>query len=299
MFDQSGRWFPLFELDERPIDYWSAMRKLAEQELKANGFSRQQRREQIKSLFKHGEPRAELQALIAQQDPSTYAAQLQRDYAIRPEYAEVLAKYALGRGTEAEFNDALINSLNDPHWMMIWFSKEHSISSPVAELVRKPGRELGQALRQLVEISLERISNLQEIEPDTNPVGPGGEVHNRWKNFKEELLFNVIRRLSAAMSVKLDAFELSDVQVHCPGLATGVRSFASSGWENVGGGRKELPNDSQSVDALHAFYAPYVTVFRADRFMAPHVSRQVQNYGTIVVPRLSQLVQVLDEQLGQ
>jgi hypothetical protein len=55
----------------------------------------------------------------------------------------------------------------------------------------------------------------------------------------------------------------------------------------------------QPVDALHALNAPYVHVFRADGYMSPHIQRQVQRHGTIVIPRLANLVEVLTKEVSR
>jgi hypothetical protein len=55
--------------------------------------------------------------------------------------------------------------------------------------------------------------------------------------------------------------------------------------QTTGAGSK--PSDF--ADALHAFYAPYVSIFRADNYMAPHIAKHVKQYGTRVVPKLRDL----------
>ena len=60
-----------------------------------------------------------------------------------------------------------------------------------------------------------------------------------------------------------------------------------------------MPSDSQAVDAMHAAYAPYVNVFRADRYMAPHIDKQVKQFGTRVVNKLEDVPAVLSELILQ
>jgi len=297
MFDPNGRWFPEILLDDDPQQYWERIRQIAEEEMRGMGLSRQQRRAQSRALVKNGKPRSALRVHLTQQEPGSLLAELLKKYPMRPEYAEVMERYALGRASEKDFSEALMNSLTDPRWMMKWFTTQHSISSPIANMVRKPGRELGQAMRSLAEVSRQWVTALRNADLDANPTGKHGLITSRWDKLVGQQLIAIIRRMASMTGIKLDEFEVGDVGTYCPGVSTGVRSMYSSLWENVGGGRKEEPSDSQPVDAMHAFYAPYVTVFRADRFMAPHIQRQVRNVGTIVVPRLSQLVGTLEKQL--
>ena len=297
MFDPYGRWFPELSTNEKPQEQWEGMRRRAEDDMKSMGLSRQERRAKARIFVKTGKPRPALIALLEQQDPNALAAELLKKYPMRPEYAEVMGRYALGRATEKDFSEALMDSLLDPRWMMMWFSTQHAMSSPIADIVRQPGRELGQLMRSLAGVSVRWVAALRDADIDADPTGKKGEIASRWQQMQEQQLIAITQRLITEKGVALGKYEASDVCIHCPGIAAGVGSLYSSVWANVAEGRKEEPSDSQSVDALHAFYAPYVKVFRADRFMAPHIQKQVMSAGTIVVPRLSQLVDTLEKQL--
>lgn len=298
MFDPQGRWFPEISVDESPQELWQKMSVLAEEEMGTMGMSRQQRRAKTRTLIKNGKPRPWLKAHLNRQDPKVYAAELLKQYPMRADYAEIMGRYALGRATEREFTDALMNSLSDPRWMMKWFTTQHAMSSPIAEMVRKPGRELGQAMRALASVSNQWAATLRDVGLDDDPTGKKGEIAFRWQEMEKRQLVDIAQRIATAKRVDLGRYVAADVETYCPGIAAGVKSLYSSVWANVGGGRKEEASDSQPVDALHAFYAPYVQIFRADRFMAPHIQKQVTNAGTIVVPRLSQLVNTLKKQLS-
>lgn len=207
-----------------------------------------------------------------------------------------MARYGLGLATEKDFTEALMGSLRDPRWMMKWFATNHAMSSPIAEIVRKPGRELGEYIRKLVEISIQRASALRENGLDSDPTRRFGEISCRWMEMQGRQLVTLVQNAASARNIILGAITPEDVDRYCPGISATVRALYSSAWENVAGSRKEEPSDSQPVDALHAMYAPYVRVFRADKFMAPHIQKQVNRYGTIVVPRLTQLVGVLESE---
>ena len=298
MLDPQGRWFPDISVDESPQGPWQKMGVLAEEEMSAMGMSRQQRRAKTRALIKNGKPRTWLKAHLDWQDPTVYAAELLKKYPMRADYAEIMGRYALGRATEKEFTDALMNSLSDPRWMMKWFTTQHAMSSPIAEMVRKPGRELGQAMRALASSSNQWAATMRDVGLDDDPTGKNGEIAFRWQEMEKRQLVDLAQRIATAKRVDLGHYVATDVETYCPGIAAGVKSLYSSVWANVGGGRKEEASDSQPVDALHALYAPYVQIFRADRFMAPHIQKQVTNAGTIVVPRLSQLVNTLKKQLS-
>jgi hypothetical protein len=203
------------------------------------------------------------------------------------------------RGNEEEFMAALLGSLRDPRWMMKWFTSNHALSSSVADVVRKPGRELGENLRRLAALSIEWAISLEESGSDRDPTGRRGEITRRWTEMQDGQLVSLIQRTAREPNSRLRTIIAADVDKHCPGLSTTIRSLYSSVWDNVAGGRKEEPSDSQPVNAMHAMYAPYVRVFRADRFIAPHIQKHVARHGTIVVPRLANLVQVLEIEIGR
>lgn len=294
MLDPHGRWFPEIPVTDRQNSRWDGVQEFAENELRTMGLSRQQRRAAVRKFVKDGEPRAAYKKHLNQQSPKDFAKKIIEQYPMRPDYAEVMSRYALGRASEIEFNEALMNSLSDPSWMMKWFTTEHAISSPISDVVRKPGRELGKLMRSLVDISKTWAGLLRDADGKNNPLAKNGQIEKQWQTTQDQQLLNIVQRIAGNEKLNLGNFSVADVDRFCPGLSAGVRSLYSSMWENVGGSRKESPSDSQPVDALHAFYAPYVKIFRADRFMAPHIEKQVRRHGTIVVPRLTQLLSVLE-----
>lgn len=299
ILDLRGNWFPEIPVTGTIETPWERVCQLAESEFSAMGLSRQQRRAQVRKLIKNGQPRGDFKNQIQLQDSSVLAVELAKQYPMKPEYAEMMARYFLGRANEEEFMAALLGSLRDPRWMMKWFTSNHALSSSVADLVRKPGRELGENLRRLAALSIQWASTLKESGSDRHPTGRRGEITRCWNEMQDGQLVTLIQRFARESNSNLETITAADVDNHCPGLSTTIRSLYSSVWENVAGGRKEEPSDSQPVDAMHAMYAPYVRVFRADRFMAPHIQKHVARHGTIVVPRLAHLVQVLKIEIGR
>ncbi len=181
--------------------------------------------------------------------------------------------------------------------MMKWFTNQHAMSSPIADLVRKPGRELGNLMRALADSSKRWAEFLESSGLNSNRTAKSGEIALQWQEMERRQLVAVTQKAAVAGGFHFVGDSAADVEIHCPGITAAIKSLYSSVWENVGGGRKEEPSDSQPVDAIHALYAPYVQVFRADRFMAPHIQKYVKGSGTIVVPKLTQLVKTLETQV--
>ncbi len=299
--DLSGEWFPSFPHPENPshtLSLWEEMQARADDELKSLGYSRLQRRTKLKKLFKHGQP---VPALAEQMKSSTrdrVIEELIRHYPMKPEHAGVLARYGLGLASEQEFDQALRASLRDPRFMMKWFATDHALASPIADMVRKPGQELGNILRTLSSEMKQWAEEFIATDDDLPlPTAKHGKITQQWREMEERTLVRLVTRMAEARLITVGAITAEDVDLYCPGLSTTVRSIYSSVWDNVGGSRKEQPSDSQPVDAMHAMYAPYVTVFRADSFMAPHIQRQVKRHGTIVEPKLHRLPSILADQL--
>jgi hypothetical protein len=292
-FDPNGQWFPEIppEEDEHPLEM---ARRRAEEDFASSGMSRQQRRAAARKLIKNGQLRGQLKDAVSQPHASSViSAELMQKYPMHPRYAETMGRYAIGRATHQEFHNALMASLADPKWIMKWFATTYELSHPISDLVRKPGRELGELLRKWVITASRWAEAISLAHPDENPLAKGGEITKRFLVHQETQLVQLVTAVAQKGNVPLAPVTAADVDQYCPGLSTCLRSLYLSAWSNVAGGRKEQVSDSQPVDALHAFYAPYVDVFRADKFMAPYIEKHASRYGTKVVPKLTQLLAVL------
>jgi hypothetical protein len=49
------------------------------------------------------------------------------------------------------------------------------------------------------------------------------------------------------------------------------------------------------MDTIHSYHAPYVDIFRADRYMAQHILRQKTIGNTIVAPSLVDLPEIIEK----
>ena len=83
-----------------------------------------------------------------------------------------------------------------------------------------------------------------------------------------------------------------------PGLSVGVRSLLSAWRSSLTAMTPRAPKNSDFPDAVHAMYAPYVQIFRADAFMAPHIQKLTKRFGTAVVSKLEELPSTIQEQCG-
>jgi hypothetical protein len=292
-FDPDGHWFPEFPLDEdeHPIEM---LRRRIENEFASSGMSRQESRAAARKLIKNGKPRGGFKDSLTQPTSSSIlAADLMDKYPMHPRYAETMARYAVGGATHKDFHDALIASLADPKWMMKWFATTHALAHPISEMVRKPGRELGELFRAWVANLIRWADSIAHLDEEAKPLEKGGEIANTFLAMQDSQLVQLVTLVAKKVGTPLGPITAKDVDIYCPGLSTCIRSLYMSAWQNVAGGRRDPVSDSQPVDAIHGFYAPYVDVFRADKYMANHIEKQASRYGTKVVPKLTQLLDAL------
>lgn len=292
-----GRWFPRIELGAPP-SLETQLSEVVAEEAHARGLPRQQRRALARRLMKKGQVRQSVRSSIETLDTAGVVREFCAKYPMKPQLVEPLRQYSQGKGRREDAEAALEDSLRDPRWLMRWFAGNPSLAVPISEMVRAPGRSVGAQSRQYVQ-SIEAYRNEMSSSGDSL----AGDEHlskSNWQTSADSMVVGLAARFAKHEDVDLNPLPIpADVAKYCPGLDAAVRSMASSMWDNIGGSRKEQPSDSQFPDALHAIYGPYVDVFRADAFMAPHIRRQVESHGTVVVSKLMQLPAAIELRLAE
>lgn len=286
-------WFPVIEFDD-PTPLSEGMREAVRTDPSVQAMSRKQRRETERKFFKNGCLRPEVKNAISLAAAQKYVDYIVATFPMERSQADVFRRYALNEATKEEVAEAMRTSLRDPCWLMRWFVENPEMAIPIADMVRKPGQQVGAELRSLVEIS----GILKET------AGSGDDGQSLWEqlpiskyvNNVNQQLLGVVEKARARYGIKFDQpISVKDIARSCPGLDATIRAIMSSVWDNIGGRCKRPPSDSQFPDAMHAMYAPYVDVFRADAYMAPHIRRHVQmQHGTQVVAKLAELPRVIE-----
>lgn len=289
-----GDWYP--DLDDfiSPV-IWANMAREIDTEAKRRGINREQRRELKRQLFKAQSLSPLMRHWLAAQSGADNYADLLRLYPMRPTDAEVLGRYILGTASKEEAELAFLESLRDPRWMMRWFSAHGDKMTPVTEWMRAPARTMIQSMREMIDAA----RKMRQLESEL-----GSEyrskvlTRNGWAAMQDKLVTAIADRLAQHFFPQAYApVATADVDRFCPGLSTMIRSLHGSLWDAVALVPRE-PLESDFVDAVHSLYAPYVDIFRADRFMAPHIRRQVERHGTCVVSRLTELPNAIRTRLG-
>ena len=217
-----------------------------------------------------------------------------RSYPMRPADAEILTRYAFGHASKEQAEVALLNGLRDPSCVMRWFAEHHDTMSPISRWIREPSQKYITGLQTAV-ASAQELRRLEEQLGKKVPVStltPSG-----WKALLDDTLLRLANRVLATSHA--DRAPITDVRLiaeHCPGLSTTLRSAYSAAWDSFGA-QPRPPKASDYADALHALYAPYVSIFRADSYMAPHIAKHVKQHGTQIVGRLKDLPQQIEQAL--
>jgi hypothetical protein len=278
-------WFPEIKDIVSPVKWADTAREI-NQMVKEKGLNRQQRRVLKLKLFKANTPTPIMQEWLANRDPAAALNDIISLYPMRPQDAKVISRYVLGQATAKEAEDAFLESLRDPRWMMRWFAAHHDVLTPVTEWLRGPSRRMATQMKEIAA----QVKELRRAESRISPeIRPNLLTNSGWIAEQDGLLLNVANHLATKFHPGLiPCGNVELVDRYCPGLSTAFRSLHSSVGESIGSNPR-MPLDSDFIDAIHSMYAPYVTFFRADRFMAPHIRKQVARYGTQVVSRLDEL----------
>lgn len=285
--DRDGKWFPEGAAEMSPVteaDHLLSIQSTVAEVL-PNATRAQKRRAQ-RMLTKGGKPRPILRNELARVVAGDMSAIL-AVYPMRPDAARTLARYVTGGATAAEATAAFESSLRDPRWMMQWFEQHHDSLTPFVSWARGPAANITDKMHELYRlVESARADPLITAECLSSMCGP-----SKWEEWQASMLVGVANRF--AEHLKPGArLEVALVDAHCPGISTAIRSLHSA-WRSITFESPRKPKESDFVDALHAMYAPYVDVFRADGFMANYVAKQVTRFGTVVVPKLSSLPEVL------
>lgn len=287
-FDRAGKWFPDGAAEMSPVteaDHLRSIKSTIDDVLPKG--NRADKRRVKRMLVKGGKLRSHLRAELQRGAESGDLSEILALYPMRPDAARVLARYIAGAATATDATAAFESSLRDPRWMMQWFEKHHDKLTPFVSWARGPAAELTDKVRELARlVESARRNSLMTEETLASMYGPA-----KWEEWQASMLVGLANRLAEDLEpgAKLDVLLIDS---HCPGISATIRSLHSA-WRSITFERPRKPKESDFVDALHAAYAPYVDVFRADGFMSNHVAKQVARFGTTVAPKLASLPEVL------
>jgi hypothetical protein len=283
---RDGEWFPEGAAELLPLsahDGDASLPGLIGQ------LGRAERRKASKALLKGGRPRKHVQESLVKNARFGSVGEVLSVYPMNPSAARVLNRYVVGDATSKEATEAFQESLRDPRWMMKWFEQHHAELTPFIAWVRGPANEL---VSKLDAMSKSVVEARAQLSPEALTELLRAD---RWQGWQDKMLASIANRFAEkiAPGARLEVRTVDDC---CAGLSVAVRSLHSA-WRSITFETPRPPKPSDFPDAVHAAYAPYVDLFRADSFMAPHIARCAMPWGTVVVAKLIALPGAIEERL--
>lgn len=270
----NGDWFPEMTGFVSPVDLVETFKN--EMEKLKSGLNRKQRRAAESRTFRNGSLRGTARESLGRGYNQNGFNELLSVYPMKPEAAEIMWDYVTGAKTRKDAEEAFLESLRDPKWMMRWFYNHHDKLSPIVTWLRGPSEKAALVLRDAA-VGLREIARGSDLGDLALVIRKGRAdlVQSIWTSVAEKV---TQQKLQPCMK---------EIEERSPGLNVMLNAyyavFADSALTN-----REVKS-SDFADVVHAAYSPYVDIFRADRYMAPHIQTYVKKYGTRVVSKLTDL----------
>jgi hypothetical protein len=180
----------------------------------------------------------------------------------------------------------------DPSWMIRWFERHREKLSPLNDWVRGPSRT---AVAQLTEV----VAQGRILAAFPSAVRGNNLSDSWWRSLENSNVVQLVNQQLAQELPEAPACEDVDrIDRRCPGFSTAIRLLHFILRDSMGAKPRTL-RESDFADALHAMYAPYVDIFRADRYMAPHIGKLMQRRRTTIVGRLEDLPAAIEQRLAE
>lgn len=289
-----GEWFPNEALDFLPVSEYEQTQDIIKI-IKA-APNRQARRNAKHTLIKNGKTRTNVSAAIAMQARAIPLDDLLQKIPMKPEHARVMARFFARDATSEEAKAAFSSSLGDPRWVIQWISQEQNLLSEFSGMLRNPAGEMTHAISLLAD-----QAKLIRLMDSTIGTGLSDELLNSnvWRGRQDTILAGIANGLSAK-NLKTGELKLTieTIEQKCPGLSVAVRSLFSAWWSATTATPRQ-PKPSDFTDAVHAAYAPYVDIFRADSFMTPYIARQAKRFPVKIVQKFAKLRSVVELSLKE
>lgn len=260
----NGDWFPSVDSLLSPLDRRQGFEKV----LAEKSLNRNQRRTVRSKAMRGGSFRTSAaQSMLAESQETL--VEMIRTYPMKHENASLLLKYIAGIATKAQAEHALLESLRDPHWMMRWFHQHSDNLSFVPSFIRAPSKNVHDRMRQSIALS-------KSID----------SPEKRWHQLIDELIVELSGKYAQEHGVQADV-TLDRIYQHCPGFVTVFQTLREFVKDSMGDSSRRL-KESDFADAIHSMHAPYVDIFRTDKYMAGKISL-CNGATTTICSRLSDL----------
>ncbi|MGE6321224.1 hypothetical protein ACQKEF_13260 [Pseudomonas oryzihabitans] len=285
VINNNGEWFPELGSLVSPLEELK-LNKMMEDELDKKNLNRKARRMAKATMLKGSGFRGDYEKRFGKLDTGEVISRIP----MRPDDAIVINRYLIGKATRKQADDAFLESLRDPTFMSQWFSSRYDQMSTITEWIRRPAQELLNNCNQTLKDFSEKLIGLDDAERARAIKGVSGEG---WRNYKMQGVLNIVNKLllwywpGARLCV-----DVALIEKYCPGIWVCVNAFYDSIQKSIGAKGRSLKS-SDFVDMIHSLYVPYVSFFRADRYMCGILQPLAKGFETRIVASSAELVPLL------
>lgn len=312
-----GKWYPPID-DFLPTNIFGHCREELDATFRREGMNREHRRKAKRMAFgKHGLTAAA--AAVIDKSFKQPSIELLKSLPLTDAELRDFHQYCLSGAKRHEVEVAIHRIFSDPRWII-----EH-LASPSEDALKVMAwlRDSGTGVAELFAGVAAKIKafRLKQARLADNLVTewPGShepvidEALNKhatalrqrsanfektqWSRMQISSVNTLVDRIATDDSVSATkADTLADCRLRYPG----INAFVASSLHSARQASTVSPRDPQVSDhgdALHALYAPYVDIFRADVFMADTIEESATSSGTRVVRRLIDLPDVIESML--
>ena len=303
----NGRWYPALE-DLLPESLMSEFKSMVTEELRAKGMTRAERRQKQREIFKLSRLTQTARHAVAE-SLSTSGSNFLSQLPFESHELGAVKSYFSGGPGRAAASTACHRVLANPIWIMAALATQSEGMKSLTDWIRLGGSsfvsDLSDGIEKAREFSLMRIqqeSTLRASLLNINALDQGVDIDEQLLRHKQsvdnlikrttaerehKLLLSLLERYGNADEYKL--FTVDQLRAVFPGLATAVAAGVHVFNKALETPHKDTLIPSDFGDVMHAFYAPYVDIYRTDRFMADGLKKSLRLTKTLVSPKLSDL----------
>lgn len=289
-----GDWLPdLGDLESEFLSIEDVMRDALKQGPVGHRF----RRKPSLFLRANGAPTLLAQKHINQMLPKLLR-EMQQKYPAAPEAVAAFRRYFQGTGGKAECVQGIKQSIANPECLMKWFSTDYARMSPLHALIRDGGVTYKASLQKVCEEQKPLVEH--QLSLAASRKNAASTLKDILLSAKSRVVPHFVNSYAGQLGLS-PTDTIDEATIHS--LAPSVYVLAAVLEELFTASLlSETPRNSKPSDygdCLHAVYAPYVDIFRADNYMAPVLKRVMEPFGTRIVDRLEKLPQAIGEELSR
>lgn len=280
-----GHWFPNVSDLLQPLGEMRAQIKgMMEEKIGAMQLNRAQRRAAAALSSRHGVLRGSALSGLSQASEAELAS-----LPLRHKDATTIQRYMAGQATREAAEAALLSSLADLPTLAKWIRNGNDMSLRLAPILRKPAADFVVK----AQAGLDRTVSARQAALRVNPQL---DRQTDWNAMRAGLLRDFISK-NASQSGAVLARSDDERETLCPGTSTAMNLLFAQFKKAILGGRPPIVA-SDFGDCLHAIYAPYVSIFRADKRTTPDLRPLVARWGTTATQRVDDVPGLIKARLA-